>query len=177
MKTQKMLEMLDLGNSKSMGKKILIVDDESSIREALSKILQVENYEVFPAENGQEAIEKFNTTWIDLVLLDVGLPVKDGWRVLEWLARVNPFLPVIIITGRSHQHESAERLGAAAIMEKPLNVPRLLNLVRELTGELAEYHPRPASNFQHIPCDQELVLKSLNEHPTAPLTRPEPKSH
>ena len=143
-----------------MSKKILIVDDESSIREALSKVLQSENYEVIAAENGREAMEKFESNQIDLALLDLGLPVKNGWRTLEWLARVNPFLPVIIITGRSHQGESAQRMGADAIMEKPLHMPGLLQLIRVLINEPMEGRTRQISDFRHIPCDPAAFQKS-----------------
>src|SRR5580658_4573754 len=115
-----------------MTKNILIVEDEASIRDALSKVLQNEKYEVFSAENGREAVEKFKMKKMDLVVLDLGLPVKDGWQTIQWLTRVNPHLPVIIITGRCNQREPAEKMGAQVLMEKPLDVPRLLQLIREL---------------------------------------------
>jgi DNA-binding response OmpR family regulator len=115
-----------------MSKRILVVDGESSIREALSKVLHAENYEVAAAANGREAVEAFISEKIDLAVLDIGLPVQDGWHTFEWLSRVNPFLPVIIITGRSHQGELAEKKGVDAIMEKPLDVPRLLQLIQVL---------------------------------------------
>ena len=70
-----------------MSKRILVVDDESSIREALSKVLQAEDYRVVTAENGQEAVERIKSEKIDLLLLDLGLPVKDGWDIVIWLPR------------------------------------------------------------------------------------------
>lgn len=155
-----------------MTKKILVVDDESSIREALSKVLHAEDYEVVSAENGQEAIEKFGAEKIDLLLLDLGLPVKDGWGTLEWLARVNPLLPIIIITGRHAQRELAEKAGADALMEKPLNVPRLLQTIRELINEPMERRAQRASNrasgFRYISCDNELFRKMLRKQFTTP---------
>ena len=123
-----------------------MVDDERSIRESLSKILRGENYEVVLAENGQEAIEKHGAERIDLLILDVNMPVKNGWATLEWLAEVNPLLPVIIITGRSNQRALAETAGADVLMEKPLDVPLLLQTVRELMDEPMESGTRRASN-------------------------------
>ena len=162
-----------------MTKKILVVDDESSIREALSKVLHAEDYEVVSAENGQEAIEKFGEEKIDLLLLDLGLPVKDGWATLEWLAWVNPLLPIIIITGRSNQRELAEQAGADALMEKPLNVPRLLQTIRELMDEPMECRAQRASNrapgFRYVSCDNELFREMLNERFTTPFPCPELK--
>jgi len=113
-------------------KRILLVDDERSIRESLSKILGAENYEVVLAENGHEAIEKHGAQRIDLLILDLNMPVKNGWDTLEWLVKINPVLPVVIITGRSNERALAETAGADALMEKPLDVPLLLQTIREL---------------------------------------------
>ena len=121
-----------------MTKRILLVDDDRSIRESLSKILRAENYEVVLGENGQEAIEKHGAEHIDLLILDLNMPVIDGWVALDWLAAVNPLLPIIIITGRSNQRALAETAGADVLMEKPLDVPLLLQTVRELMDEPME---------------------------------------
>jgi len=165
MKTQKIL------NANS-AKRILVVDDGSSIREALSKVLHAEDYEVVSAANGQEAIVKFGADKIDLLLLDFDLPVKDGWHTLKWLAQVNPLLPIVIITGRSNQRELAEQAGADALMEKPLDVPHLLQTIRELMAEPRERRVQRAScravGFRYVPCDGELVRKSLGERFTSP---------
>ena len=115
-----------------MSKKILVVDDDSSILGSLSKLLQTEGYEIELAQDGQQAIEKILQTPIDLLLLDLGLPVKDGWITLSWLDQVNLLFPVVIITGRSNQRELAEKAGADALMEKPLDGPRLLQTIHEL---------------------------------------------
>jgi two-component system copper resistance phosphate regulon response regulator CusR len=155
--------------SKPMSKKILLVDDECSILEALSKVLGAEDYEVVLAEDGKDAVEKIAAAPIDLVLLDLGLPVKDGWATLEWLAEINPLLPVIIITGRSEQQALAEKAGADALMEKPLDVPLLLQTIRELLDEPLESRVRrasdPARGFRYAPCDslvlREMLLKRL----------------
>jgi len=119
-------------------KRILLVDDERSIRESLSKILGAEKYEVALAENGQEAIEKHGAQRIDLLILDLNMPVKNGWDTLEWLVKIDPVLPVVIITGRSNERALAETAGADALMEKPLDVPLLLQTIRELMDEPVE---------------------------------------
>jgi DNA-binding response OmpR family regulator len=145
-----------------VSKRILVVDDEISIREALSKVLHGEDYEVVCAESGQEAIEQLRLEKIDLLLLDLGLPVKDGWGTVIWLAQVNPLLPVIIITGRWNQRELAEKMGADALMDKPLDVPRLLQTIRELLNEpmerRAQRASRRASSFRYVPCDNRPIL-------------------
>ena len=158
-----------------MSKRILVVDDETSIREALSKVLLAEDYKVVTAENGQEAIERIKSEKIDLLLLDLGLPVKDGWDIVIWLTQVNPILPVIIITGRWNQRQLAEKMGADALMDKPLDVPRLLQTIRALTNESIECRARQAKKrpgFQYVPCDHELFLEQLRERATTPFRYP-----
>jgi DNA-binding response OmpR family regulator len=157
-------------------KKILLVDDEHSIREGLSKILGAENYEVVLAENGQQAIEKHGAERIDLLLLDLNLPVKDGWATLKWLAEINPLLPVIIITGRFNQRVLAEQAGADALMEKPLDVPLLLQTIRELMAETPEGRAQRASNrpsgFRYTACDSDQFCEMLLERFTTPYPWP-----
>ena len=121
-----------------MKKKILVVDDDPQIRESLRKVLRAEGYEVVLAADGQEAIEKFNSERIDLLLLDLNLPDNSGWDIFGTITSLNPFLPIIIITGRQNQHELATGAGVGALMEKPLDVPKLLRIIAELTAEPAE---------------------------------------
>lgn len=155
---------------------ILLVDDECSIREALSKVLRAENYEVELAENGEEAVEKYVAEPIDLVLLDLNLPIKNGWATLKWLAEINPLLPVVVITGRSDQRALAEKAGADALMEKPLDVPCLLQTIRELLDESVESRVRHArdraSRFRYVSCDHELFREMLRERFTTPYPCP-----
>jgi DNA-binding response OmpR family regulator len=154
-----------------MSKRILVVDDERPIREAISKVLRAEDYDVVTAENGEEAIEQIKSQKIDLLLLDLGLPVKDGWDTVIWLTQVNPLLPVIIITGRWNQRELAEKLGADALMDKPLDIPRLLQTIRKLINEpvkLRAQHAKHHTSFRYVPCDHELFLEKLCERSTTP---------
>jgi DNA-binding NtrC family response regulator len=136
-------------------KRILLVDDERSIRESLRKILRAENYEIVLAENGQEAIEKHGVERIDLLILDLNMPVKSGPATLDWLVEIDPLLPVIIITGRANQGALADMAGADVLMEKPLDVPLLLQTIRELMDEPVEIRMqrarRRAAGFRSVP--------------------------
>jgi DNA-binding NtrC family response regulator len=162
-----------------MTKRILLVDDERSIRQSLSKILGAENYEIVLAENGQEAIEKHGAQRIDLLLLDLNMPVINGWVTLEWLAAVNPLLPVVIITGRSNQRTLAETAGADALMEKPLDVPLLLQTIRELMDEpmesRAQRASKRASGSRCMPSDNQPFNKMLLKCCMTPSPLPESK--
>jgi two-component system copper resistance phosphate regulon response regulator CusR len=161
-----------------MSTKILVVDDEQTIRESLAKMLRAEGYEIVLAENGQEAIEKLVQESFNLLLLDLGLPVKDGWATLRWLNQVNPVFPVIVITGRWKQGELAEAAGVDVLMEKPLDVPKLLQNIRELLQEPAEARARRIHdrrrNFRQVPCDSIEFREELQRRYTTPFRFNEP---
>ncbi len=165
-----------------MTKTILLVDDDRSIRESLSKILRAENYEVVLGENGQEAIEKHGAEHIDLLISDLNPDasgVKNAWATLEKLVGINPLLPVIIITGRSNQRALAETAGVDALMEKPLDVPLLLQTICELLTEPTESRGRRANNrvsrFRYVPCDNELFREMLLKRLDTPYPFPASK--
>ncbi len=72
------------------------------------------------------------------MLLDINLPGNGGWEVFGALTSSNPFLPIIIITGRENQQDLATLAGVGALMEKPLNLPLLLKIIGELVTEDSE---------------------------------------
>jgi DNA-binding response OmpR family regulator len=127
-------------STKAAKKKILVVDDDPHIRDSLHKVMDAEGYEVVLASNGQEGIKYIYADRIDLLLLDVSLPDISGWDVFGTITSINPFLPIIIITGRDDQHDLATLGGVGALIEKPLDVPQLLETVKELLAESPEVH-------------------------------------
>ena len=165
-----------------MTKRILLVDDDRSICESLSKILRAENYEVVLGENGEEAIEKHGVERVDLLILDLNADasgVTNAWTTLERLVGINPLLPLVIITGRSNQGAQAESVGADALMEKPLDVPLLLQTIRELLTEPMESRARRANNrvpsFRYVPCDNELFREMMRKRHDTPYPFPASK--
>ena len=127
-------------NPAAVKKNILVVDDNPQIRQSLQKVLRAEGYEVVLAADGREGIEKFDMEQIDLLLLDVSLPDISGWDVYGAVTSRNPFVPIIIITGKNDQHELAGLSGVGALVEKPLNVPQLLQNIAEILAETPETH-------------------------------------
>ncbi|MGA3284219.1 MAG: response regulator [Verrucomicrobiota bacterium] len=121
-----------------MKEKVLIVDDDASVRESLRKVLEDAGYKVALAADGREAVEQFEAGHVDLLLLDIGLPVKNGWDAFERITNEAPVLPIIIITGQANQHDMAVAAGVGALMEKPLGVTELLNTMQELLAEPIE---------------------------------------
>jgi len=123
-----------------MKKRILVVDDDPQIRESLRKVLRAEGYEVVLAADGQQGIEKFNAEQIDLLLLDLNMPVKSGWDTFERLTSLNPVLPIIVITGKRNQYELAAAAGVGALIEKPFDVLLLFQTMKDLLDEPPEAH-------------------------------------
>jgi DNA-binding response OmpR family regulator len=90
------------------------------------------------AANGQDGLDQFDPAHVDLLLLDLNLPGKSGWDLFEQFSSINPLLPIIIITGRDNQYRLAAAAGVGALMEKPLDVPLLLQMIAALLAESAE---------------------------------------
>ena len=119
-------------------RRILLVDDDPTVRDSLSDVLVSEGYLVIPAENGQEAIDLASTSSVDLVLLDLNMPVKNGWDTFERLTAEHPLLPIIIATARPNQLFMALSAGVGALLEKPMDMPTLLRTMRKLLAESPE---------------------------------------
>lgn len=116
-------------------KRILLADDDPGVREMVGRVLESENYVVTFARNGREAAQRFTASVPDLVLLDLNMPDCDGWKTFGLMCNQNPLVPVIVITARPHQLANAVELGVDALMEKPLNLPVLLETIRNLMAE------------------------------------------
>jgi DNA-binding response OmpR family regulator len=126
------------GSRKPSEDRILVVDDDPSVREMLARVLAGEGYMILAAADGTAALEIATATKIDLVLLDLNLPGMGGWDTFKRLTAANPLLAVIIITARSNQLFTALGAGVGALLEKPLNFPKLLQTVHQLLVEPAE---------------------------------------
>jgi DNA-binding NtrC family response regulator len=115
--------------------KILIVDDERSIRNTLKDILEYEKYEVTLAENGKEALKAAAGTFFDLVFCDIKMEGMDGIEVLEKLQALQPDGPVVMISGHGSIDTAVEciKKGAYDFIEKPLDLNRVLITVRNAT--------------------------------------------
>jgi DNA-binding response OmpR family regulator len=124
--------------AKSARKKIMLVDDDPAIRHILLRLLSEEDYFVLTAADGVEALELANATKFDLVLLDLNMPIKDGWQTFEQLTTKDPTLPIIIITARPNQFFSALAAGVGALLEKPLDFTKLFQTIRNLLAETPE---------------------------------------
>ena len=122
--------------SRRATERILIVDDDPSVRRPLSRLLSHSGYEAHTAANGDEAVLKAKEGSPDLIVLDLGMPGRDGLAVCEYL-RSHPTLfvvPVIVCSGSAPgpSRERALALGAKDFLPKPVSYPDLLERIRKI---------------------------------------------
>jgi two-component system nitrogen regulation response regulator NtrX len=118
--------------------KILIIDDERSIRRALREILEFENFEVHEAENGKEGLEKIQSTTYDIIFCDIKMPLMDGMEVLDEIQKAKIDVPVIMISGHGNIETAVDAIkkGAFDFIEKPLDLNRILVTIRNAKDRL-----------------------------------------
>jgi DNA-binding response OmpR family regulator len=123
-----------------MKAKILLVDDEASIRHSLGEILHLEGYDVVPAESGEAALEAIQSSPFDLVLLDLKMPGMDGLDVLRHIHKHAPDTKVILLTAHGSLESAVEALrqGAHDYILKPANSRSILNSVESALVRRAE---------------------------------------
>jgi DNA-binding response OmpR family regulator len=126
--------------------KILVVDDDPELVKALRLRLRANDYDITTASDGYSAIATAQKDRPDLIILDLGLPVGDGFVVLERLQSSNPLsaIPVIVLTARDPQanEDRALKAGAAAFFQKPVDNDELLNVIR-VSLPRAQTTPQP----------------------------------
>jgi len=113
--------------------KILVIDDQQSIRKTLREILEYESFEVDEAEDGQKGFEMFNKEAYDLILSDIKMPKLDGIEFLDKvMASGNPDVPIIMISGHGNIETAVDAIkkGAYDYIPKPVDLNRLLVTVR-----------------------------------------------
>ncbi len=112
--------------------RVLIVDDEGSIRRALREVLEFEKYEVLEAADGMEALVKIKKDKFDVVLLDIKMPKMDGMEALERIQVLAPDTPVVMISGHANIDTAVEAVkkGAFDFISKPPDLNRLLITIR-----------------------------------------------
>ncbi len=109
-------------------RRILVVDDEQTVRDFLQRVLETAGYTVITASNGLEALEKMSQFDISLVLLDIMMPGLDGFEVLDHMRQYEENIPVIMLTGIQEVPTKIDSLtlGADDYITKPFSVEELL---------------------------------------------------
>jgi len=127
--------------SRSSRAHVLVVDDEASIRDLLSKTLALADYDVDTAPDGNAALDRLKETpaGFDLLIADLKMPGMDGLTLIKQAKRIRADLPIIIITGFSTESSAIEavNLGVAGYLTKPFRVPQVLAAAAKALGASA----------------------------------------
>ena len=116
--------------------RVLVVDDEASIRDLLSKTLALAEYDIDVAPDGRSALERMRMYAYDLLIADLKMPGMDGLALIREAKRFKADLPVLIITGFSTESSAIEavNLGVAGYLTKPFRVPQVLAAAARALG-------------------------------------------
>jgi excisionase family DNA binding protein len=128
------------GRSEADGRaRVLVVDDEASIRELLSRTLALADYEVDSAPDGATAVDRLRILDYDLLITDLRMPGVDGLAVIREARRLKSDIPIIIVTGHSTEASAIEaiNLGVQGYLTKPFRVPRVLAAAAKALGDTA----------------------------------------
>lgn len=124
-----------------LGVRILIAEDEERLRKVIKKYLMNEGYDVLEAENGEEALSVLDMEEVDLIILDVMMPVMDGWLTLKTIRKTSQ-VPVMMLTARTDEEDTVFgfELGADDYVAKPFRARELVARVKALlhrSGKMA----------------------------------------
>ena len=121
---------------------ILVVDDDPDILDALSEILEAEGYEVDRARHGQEALARVDRRRPDLILLDLMMPVMDGWEFAHALRRREDGaqIPVVVLSADRQAGAKARVVGARGFLAKPFELNELLRVVGDSVAQPPQAH-------------------------------------
>ena len=110
--------------------KILIVEDEEHVASFIVRGLRTQQFVTAIADDGEKALQAIEADVYDVILLDLGLPIKDGWAVLKELRKQGNAIPVIVITASPVRRQEVLAAGANDYISKPFRFKNLLTAIR-----------------------------------------------
>ena len=112
----------------------MVVDDDPDIRELLFTALEDEGFEVVPAANGQEALAVIRTFRPDVIVLDLMMPVMDGWQFATELRSRDEDIPLVLLSAARDLKAHQKTLSAADVIEKPFDLAELLPKIHRIAS-------------------------------------------
>lgn len=116
-----------------MKSRVLVVDDDPDIRELLVSVLSDGGYEAEAARNGRDALEVLDRWPADVIVLDLMMPVMDGWTFAQRM-KEKWSIPFVVLSAATDVIKHAEQMGAADVMPKPFDIDRLLPCIERVVG-------------------------------------------
>jgi DNA-binding NtrC family response regulator len=134
---------------------ILIIDDDDQLRKSFEKLLKEEDYTVICAPSGEAGLERINENRPDVVVLDMRLPGMNGLEVFKTINRIDPKLPVIIMTayGTTETAIEATKFGAFDYILKPFDIPDMLNTIKKAME---------SARFMRLPVDMNVPPEKVD---------------
>jgi DNA-binding NtrC family response regulator len=125
-----------------MEKRVLVVDDDQVVGRSFERVLSEKGYKVDTALSGREAFEKYAGADFDMVFMDLKMPGPDGLEVAKRIKEMNPWLPIVVVTGYGSQEaeEKAKEIGVAEFLHKPLTP----TAIEEVAARVTEHAATPA---------------------------------
>ena len=124
-----------------MEKRILVVDDDQVVGKSFERVLTNKGYRVDTALSGREAFEKYAGADFDMVFTDLRMPDQDGLEVARRIKEMNPWLPIVVVTGYGTQdaETKAKAIGVAEFLQKPLTP----SIIEEVAARITAHAARP----------------------------------
>ena len=116
------------------GSRVLVVDDDVSILDTVTSILTSEGFQVMAASGGQQALTLLQSWHPTLVLLDMRMPIMDGWAVARAMREAGSTVPIVVMTAAESAKRWADEIGAAGHLAKPFGLDELLECVEQHSG-------------------------------------------
>ena len=143
--------------------KILIAEDDLYIRQGLAELLEQEGYQTLLAEDGQQALDYFNEQDVSLILLDIMMPVLDGYSVCREIRKQNEVIPIIFISAKSEEIDQVVglELGADDYIFKPFGTREVIARIRAVTRRCLKQQRQNSNPEQN----NEIMMADLIVYP------------
>jgi len=150
-----------------MEKRVLVVDDDQVVGKSFERVLGDKGYKVDTALSGREAFEKYAGADFDMVFMDLKMPGPDGLEVAKRIKEMNPWLPIVVVTGYGSQEaeEKAKAIGVAEFLHKPLTPSE----IEAVAARVTEHAAAPATESVATPAKHESVARNVGLFFAAPF--------
>jgi two-component system, sensor histidine kinase and response regulator len=152
---------VELKRRQEVKKRILVIDDAPDIRDLLQTVLEQEGYEVITAPDGRSALKQIMRTEPDLILLDLFMPIMNGYEFIEQLRQRdqhNRSIPIMLLTAHKLSQQEFERLGVVSYLQKPFRQKELLKKISGLLSDWRRYSPN-----EWVPIDGEWRIPTCSQ--------------
>ncbi len=131
---------------------ILLAEDDADLRGILSQYLELNGFSVLQAENGRVGLNTFREEHVDFCILDIMMPVMDGWELARQIRKANPDMPVVFLTARNQKEDRIKglKLGVDDYITKPFEVKELILRIQNILRRSGHVGARPVAvgNFE-----------------------------